>query len=120
VRPSCAGARNAIVEDDFQKTGGHAQASLKSKSELAFRFFDDLYFCTGATRFFFLISSPGMLVLRASCFTRRLCLAIPWEGRLRLVLGVAGVVSNLCYSFIFALNDGIRRFKAAHFRCLDA
>jgi hypothetical protein len=57
-------------------------------------FFDFLYyFNAGAKRFFFFtISVPGMLVLRASCFARRLCLAIPLDGRLGLVL--AGVVSN--------------------------
>jgi hypothetical protein len=68
--------------------------SWNQKSEHDIPTFDfPCYFNTGATRFFFFtISLPGMLVLRASCFTRRLCLAIPFDGRLALVLTV--VVSN--------------------------
>jgi hypothetical protein len=57
------------------------------------RFLIPYYFDSAVTRFFFLITTvPGMLFLRASCFTRRLCLATPFEGRLALVLTV--VVSN--------------------------
>jgi hypothetical protein len=41
-----------------------------------------------AGRFPFLTSVPGMLFLRASCFTSRVCLRIPLEGRLVLVLTV--------------------------------
>jgi hypothetical protein len=44
---------------------------------------------------------PGMLFLRASCFTRRLCLAIPLEGRLALVLTV--VVSNCIAPYVYDL-----------------
>ena len=41
-----------------------------------------------AGRFPFLTSVPGTLFLRASCFTSRMCLRIPLEGRLVLVLTV--------------------------------
>jgi hypothetical protein len=62
------------------------------KSERDVPIFDTLrYFSTTAARFLFLISLPGMLVLRASCFILRLCLATPLEGRLAFVL--TGVVS---------------------------
>ena len=51
-------------------------------------FFDSShYFDAKTMRFFFLMTTvPGMLFLRASCFTRRLCFATPFEGRLALVL----------------------------------
>ncbi len=58
-----------------------------------FRFLILIYFDAGITRFFFFITTvPGMLFLRASCFTRRLCLATPLEGLLAFVL--TAVVSN--------------------------
>ena len=58
-----------------------------------FRFLILIYFDAGITRFFFFITTvPGMLFLRASCFTRRLCLATPFEGLLAFVL--TAVVSN--------------------------
>ena len=64
------------------------------KSEHNVPIFDSLYyFDAGTMRFFFFTTSiPGMLVLRASCFTRRLCLATPLDGRLAFTLTV--VVSN--------------------------
>jgi hypothetical protein len=67
---------------------------LNQKSERNVPIFDSSnYFAAGATRFFFFTTSvPGMLVLRASCFTSRLCFATPFEGRFALVL--TGLVSN--------------------------
>jgi hypothetical protein len=39
-----------------------------------------------------LVSFPGILALRASCFTSRLCLRCPLDGRLRLGLSVVVVI----------------------------
>ena len=68
--------------------------NLNQKSERNVPIFDCFYYFDASTMrfFFFTTSMPGMLVLRASCFTRRLCLATPLDGRLALILTV--VVSN--------------------------
>ena len=56
-----------------------------------------------------------MLALRASCFTRRLCLRCPLEGRLRLGLGLLIIVfkklllSGL-HPIIAGLNGVYQRF----------
>jgi hypothetical protein len=74
--------------------------NLNQKSEHNAPTFDWLYyFDADIMRFFFFITSvPGMLLLRASCFTRRLCLATPLDGRLALVL--TGVVSNCITPYV--------------------
>lgn len=59
-----------------------------------------LFIAHYAARFFFFTSIPGILTLRASCLTLRLCLRTPLDGLFTLVLTV--VVSNSC-SFKFRL-----------------
>ena len=67
--------------------------NLNQKSERDVPIFDSLHcFNAYAARFLFFISVPGTLVLRASCFTIRLCLRAPLDSRLGLVL--TGIVSN--------------------------
>ena len=72
---------------------------------------------------------PGMLFLRASCFTRRLCFATPLEGRLALVLTSVvlnfitplGVVSVVAFvvrpefaNFLSGILTGISVFDLKH------
>jgi hypothetical protein len=63
------------------------------KSEHSVPIFDFARYFTGcAGRLLFFTSAPGMLFLRASCLTLRLCLATPLDGRFALVL--IGIVFN--------------------------
>jgi hypothetical protein len=55
-----------------------------------------IFFAAG--RLPFLITVPGTLFLRASCFTSRLCFATPLDGRLTLVLTV---VDSTCIAPYF-------------------
>lgn len=66
---------------------------LNQKSEHTVPIFDFMYYFTDCTgRLLFFTSVPGMLFLRASCFTLRLCVATPLDGRFALVL--TGIVFN--------------------------
>ena len=73
-----------------EKSGLPAQRALriKNRNNIVFRLLiksTTYYTCAG--RFLLLLTSfPGMLALRASCFILRLCLRIPLDGRLGLVL----------------------------------
>lgn len=85
------------------------------------------HFNAHAGRFRLLLPSfPGMLALRASCFTSRLCLRCPFEGRLRLGLLITMFNVLLLSGFhpiIAGLNGVNQRFlfsvHCAGFQNLD-
>jgi hypothetical protein len=52
-------------------------------------------FGAGGAGLLFFISVPGTLFLRASCFTLRLCVATPLEGRLALVFTAVSMIALL-------------------------
>jgi hypothetical protein len=76
---------------------GKEQYDSKQKSEHDVLIFVSFHcFYTDATRFLFFISVPGMLVLRASCFSIRVCLRAPLDDRLGLVLIVVSTCITPC------------------------
>jgi len=56
-------------------------------------------------RFFEFDSLPTTINLRASCFTRRLCLASPLEGRFAFALILPGVAFNCITPYVLAVLD---------------
>jgi hypothetical protein len=76
----------------FASIPNYAHVTRIKNRNAMFRFLIIDCFYADTTRFLFFISVPGTLVLRASCFTIRVCLRTPLDSRLSLVL--ISVVSN--------------------------